>query len=154
MGLEFYSCVSDELDPVLFGPLFDGPLPVDLDAVNDPVVVEAVDTGGQVGQGTIVPDQGGEYVPRHSLHNIHGLGSISKQISPKGHSKITFAQEIRIFVFCCKLGVFRQNKYFILCIFFQLACPPIEATIWRRGFWSRKPSMSSRAPAKISNNGE
>ena len=70
--LEFYSCISDELDPVLFGPLFDGPLPVDLDAVNDPVVVEAVDTGGQVGQSTIVPDQGGEDVSRHSLQNIRG----------------------------------------------------------------------------------
>ena len=62
-----YSGVSDELDPVFFAACFDGPLPVQLDAVDDAVVVVLVDAGGEVAQGVVVADEGGKDTSRHSL---------------------------------------------------------------------------------------
>ena len=57
-----YSCVSDQFDSILLSSLLDWPLPIDLDSVEDPLLVEVVDGGGQVVEAVLVADERAERV--------------------------------------------------------------------------------------------
>ena len=57
-----YSGVSDQFDSILLSSLLHGPLPIDLDAVKDPILVEVVDGGRQVVEAVLVGDERAERV--------------------------------------------------------------------------------------------
>ena len=57
-----YSGVSDQFHSILLSSLLDWPLPIDLDSVEDPLLVEVVDGGGQVVEAVLVADERAERV--------------------------------------------------------------------------------------------
>lgn len=69
--------VSDDLDAVLLSSLFDRPLPIDLDAVDDAILVQVVHGRGQVVKPVFVGDEAAEGVSREVVpaergHDLQG----------------------------------------------------------------------------------
>ncbi len=62
-----YSSISDQFDAILLPSLHNGPLPIDFDSVDDPLLVEVVDGGGEVVQPLLVDDQVTEGLGREGV---------------------------------------------------------------------------------------
>ena len=79
-----YSCVSDQFDSILLSSLLDWPLPIDLDSVEDPLLVEVVDGGGQVVEAVLVADERAERVGGKVAASERGHHLQRRVLGPEG----------------------------------------------------------------------